>query len=636
MRFSTEFLSELRERVPLSAIVGRVVSWDRRKSQPGRGDYWACCPFHQEKTPSFHVDDRKGYYHCFGCQASGDHLTFLTDHDGLAFIEAVQKLADEAGVAMPDEGRPEPPEVRRRRDDRHALEVACAFYTTTLWGGSGGSAREYAAGRGLQRETLRTFSFGLAPTVQGALLRHLAAEGVDGGAAERAGLAVARDGGPLRDRFRGRLMVPIHDARGRIVGFGGRTLEGREPKYLNSPQTALFDKSEILFNAHRARGPAHRSNRLVVVEGYMDAIALAEAGIGDVVASLGTALTEQQIAKAWQLAEEPILCFDGDSAGRAAAHRAIDRIVPALSVGRSFQFVVLPAGQDPDDMVRASGVEAMETLLSSATPLVDAVFEREVARGVDTPERMAALEARLETLAGSIADERVGRLYRSAFRERCYQLRRVNTAPQALPRRDAPTPTRAAKMVPPPAAADRALLDLERILLGLLIFRPTLIERFGERLSSTLFVNEAHAAFAGMVLEAHSTTLPEDAVELIAVLPARARLVLAEVWGEGTEVPGRQLLKRFSILECEPDERFLSRCITLFLERLSLRAEMAELSHEPIRLAEGTGGETRLLSLSAAIAAHKTQLQDEERNLADEAAALRRRRSTGSTDGPPF
>lgn len=623
MRFTPDFLALLREKVPLSQILARAVTWDRRKSQPGRGDFWGCCPFHQEKTPSFHVDDRKGFYHCFGCHASGDHLTFLTEHEGLDFPDAVKALAALAGEALPEPDRPEPAHVQTRRLERRALEAAAALFETTLWSGAGADARAYAHGRGFSEETLRAFGFGLAPAAAGALVRHLGREGFSEPTVEGAGLAVRRDG-TLRDRFRARLMVPIHDARGGLVGFGGRTLEGREPKYLNSPQSDLFDKSTLLFNAHRARGPAHRSGRLVIVEGYLDAVALAEAGIAEAVASLGTALTEAQIARAWQIADEPVLCFDGDAAGRAAAHRAMDRIVPALAVGRSFQFVALPEGQDPDDLVRSGGRAAVERLLAKATPLVEAVFQREVERGTDTPERMAALEARLEAIAGSIADERVRRLYRAAFRERCFQLRRVaTTSARPVPRSAA---AGRAVPLPQPSGADRALLDLERIALGLLILQPSFLDAFGERLGDTMFVSEAHRAFAGLLLETYAQILPQDAAALIAALPERARLVLGEVWGAADDPVGARLLERFSILECEPDASFLARCMTLFLDRLALRAELAELRQEPERVAASGGGEARLLLLSAAVAAQRSHLQDEERLLADEAAALRKRR----------
>jgi DNA primase len=422
-------------------------------------------------------------------------------------------------------------------------------------------------------------------------------------------------------------MVPIHDGRGRIVGFGGRTLEDREPKYLNSPETALFDKSALLFNMHRARGPVHRSGRLFIVEGYLDAVALAQAGVEEVVASLGTALTQEQVKRAWQLADEPVLCFDGDRAGRAAAHRAMDRIIPQLAGGRSFSFLALPEGQDPDDLVRAGGREAFEQLARSATPLVDAVFAREAEKGTDTPERLAALEERLEAIAKTIPDERLARLYRSAFRERVFQMRR--------PRREA----KAAKVTAPPLSApagpDRALLDLERIILGLFILRPAFIERFEEKITADTFVSEAHAGFATLLAETYNATLPDTAEALVAALPESGRMCLAEVWGEGGHAVGPRLRERFSIIDCDPDDAFLGRCASVFIDRLNLRAEMAELAGEPRRLARaGEAEEARLLSLSTAVQDHLNALLEAERELAEEAAMLRRRKARGGTDSP--
>lgn len=638
MRFTKEFLASLAERVPLSSLVGRVVAWDRRKSQPGRGDYWGCCPFHDEKSASFHVDDRRGFYHCFGCHASGDHLKFLTEHDGLDFVEAVKKLAAEAGVALPDEGRPEPQEFRLRRIERSALDAAAALYAGTLWSPAGAAARDYAARRGLTEETLRVFGFGLAPSAQGAVSRALGAEGISEADLERCGLAVRRDG-RLRDRFVGRLMIPIHDGRGKIVGFGGRSLDGREPKYLNSPETPLFDKSALLFNAARARGPAHRARRLFVVEGYLDAIALAQAGIGEVVATCGTALTAAQIELAWTLADEPTLCFDGDPAGRAAAHRAIDRILPLVNGGRSFSLLALPDGQDPDDLVRSGGSTAFEALASTAIPLVDALFEREIAKGTETPERLAALEARLDALAGTIAEAGVARLYRSALRERAYQHRRARPSP--VPpgsRRTGAKPASSPQATPiaAPASPDRALLDLERLALGLLILRPHFIERFGELLGHGTFTAVAHAGFAAILIEAYAARLPATSAELVAALPERGRMCLSEVWGDAPDEPvGSRLRERFAILECDPDDDFLARCMTLFVDRLNLRAQMAELAGEPRRFAErANGDDARLLSLTAAVHEHVSFLQDAERLLADEAAALRRRRTADGNQTP--
>ncbi|RAH98273.1 DNA primase [Acuticoccus sediminis] len=646
MRFSQDFLAGLRERVPLSSIIGKVVTWDRRKSQPGRGDFWACCPFHQEKSPSFHVDDRKGFYHCFGCHESGDHITFMTSHGGLDFVDAVKQLAEEAGVPLPERDREEPREMRQRRVERGALEAAAALYASTLWSASGREALRYANGRGFGEETLKAFGFGLAPSVQGAVSRALSAEGIGEAELERTGLAVKRDG-RLRDRFVGRLMVPIHDPRGKIVGFGGRSLDGREPKYLNSPQTPLFDKSKLLFNAHRARGPAHRANRLFIVEGYFDAIALAQAGVGEVVASCGTALTEDQLALAWAMADEPVLTFDGDKAGRMAAQRVIDRVLPLLSGGRSVQFLHLPEGQDPDDLIREGGRDAFEALAAKAVPLVDALFAREVEKGADTPERLAALDDRLDVLVGTIGDERLARNYRSALRERVWDLRRTRRSDRpASGARNGPgrsaggrqqlgtrlTPPPPAAPIAAPAAADRALLDLERIALGLMVLRPHLIETFAEKLDASAFVSEAHAGFAALLAETYASHLPETAPDLIAALPPRAQMCLGELWGEAHEPIGPRLLQRFAILECDPDDAFLSRCMSLFVERLALRGEMAELASEPERMAAARGHDDgRLIRLTVAMQEHATRLQNAERELADEAAAMRRKKATGGT-----
>ena len=641
MRFSQDFLTRLREGVPLSQVVGRAVSWNRRKSQPGKGDYWACCPFHHEKTPSFHVDDRKGFYHCFGCQQSGDALRFLTDHDGLDFPDAVKTLADLAGIALPtpEEGDAEPESARHAKADRAALEAAAVLFQSTLWGAQGASARSYARDRGLTEETLHTFGFGLSPGTQGALVRQLVRDGHPEEALERAGLAVRRDGGPLRDRFRGRLMVPIHDARGRIVAFGGRSLDGREPKYLNSPETALFDKSTLLFNAHRARGPAHRANRLFVVEGYLDAIALAQAGVAEVVASLGTALTEAQVKRAWQLADEPVLCFDGDAAGRTAAHRACDRIVPLLTGGKSFHFLALPQGQDPDDVVRAGGREAFDGLTARAMPLVDAIFEREWDKGAETPERLAALEGRLDTIAATIADERLGRLYRSAFREKLFQKRRerpsgyAGATPRRQPGRIArgPASERGGRpsgrgaALSPPASAENALIELERITLGLFLLHPRFLEAFEDRLGAETFSASAHAGFAATMCETYGRVLPETAHDLMRALPQSARMCLSEVWGDPSAAVGPRLVARFSILAIDPPEDFLERCVALFLDKLNLRAEQAQLETEPARVAEdGEAGEARLLRLWTAVTESSSAIAEREQALADEAATIRR------------
>lgn len=632
MRISQDFLAELRERIPLSAVIGRFVTWDRRKSQPAKGDLWACCPFHQEKTPSFHVDDRKGFYHCFGCQQSGDHVRFLMDHQGLAFPDAVRSLCDEAGMAMPEASPAESHREAARKRQRSALDAAAAVYQSALWGPGGRVAREYAAGRGLSEDTLRTFQFGLAPPMRGFLNRQLSSEGFSEREMEAVGLTLRGDNGEVRDRFRGRLMVPIHDGRGRLVGFGGRTLDGREPKYLNSPETALFDKSSLLFNAHRARGAAHRENRLFVVEGYLDAIALAEAGIEAVVASLGTALTETQIKLAWQLADEPVLCFDGDRAGRAAAGRALERIVPLLAAGKSFQILTLPEGKDPDDVVREGGAKAFATLAARAMPLVDAIFAHESEGDLSTPERLAALEVRLYALAASIPDKRVGALYRSAFRDRLFTLARASAPPARAATKG---PRQPAQTLRQPAAADGEQIELERLVLGLLIRHPILADRLGERLSGLRFRNAAHQALAGMILEAYADMLSDSSEALLAAMPARARMCLGEVWGEPGDATGPRLRRRFPLLDLDPELGFIERCAELFLMKLELREQTAELSAAPQQQSSANAvDEERLRSLYGAVETHRHAISELERAVDDDAAVLRRRRTGGQPERP--
>ncbi len=634
MRISQEFLDDLRERVSLSSVIGRFVSWDRRKSQPGKGDLWACCPFHEEKTPSFHVDDRKGFYHCFGCHQSGDHVRFLMDHQGLAFLDAVRVLCDDAGMTMPEASPAQEYREAARQRQRGALDAAAAVYQKALWGPSGRATREYAASRQLTDDTLRKFEFGLAPPMRAFLVRQLASEGVSEREMEHVGLVLRGDGGELRDRFRGRLMVPIHDGRGRMVGFGGRTLDGREPKYLNSPETALFDKSALLFNAHRARGAAHRQNRLFVVEGYLDAIALDQAGIETVVASLGTALTEHQIKLAWQLADEPILCFDGDKAGRAAAARALDRIVPLLTPGKSFQLLTLPEGKDPDDVVREGGAAAFEALAARAVPLVDAIFAHESEGDLSTPERLAALEVRLYALAMSIPDKRVGTLYRSAFRDRLFALSRASGAP-ARAAKGQKGPRRTDPPLRQPGAADGEQIELERLVLGLLIRHPVLAERLGERLSGLTFRNAAHQALAGMILETYAELLCDEPAPLLAAMPDRARMCLGEVWGDPADITGPRLVKRFPLLDLAPDLAFVQRCAELFLMKLELREQTAELSGTPPRHASANEvDEERLRSLYGAVETHRHAILELERSVDDDAALLRRRKSGGHTERP--
>ncbi|NTS31890.1 DNA primase [Phyllobacterium sp. BT25] len=435
MRFSPSFLDEIRERVPISSVIGTRVSFDRKKTNAPKGDFWACCPFHGEKSPSFHCEDRKGRYHCFGCGVTGDHFRFLTELEGLSFPEAVERVADMVGIPMP--ARDVESEIReaKRATLYDVMEMATQFFEERLQAASGAKARAYLRDRGLSAATQHAYRLGYAPESRNALKEHLALKGATKEQIEACGLVVYGDDKPVSfDRFRDRIMFPIEDLRGRIIAFGGRALTPNAiAKYMNSNETELFHKGKVLFNALRARKAAQPQSgqpakAVIAVEGYMDVIALAQAGFAQAVAPLGTALTEDQLDLLWRMSPEPVLCFDGDNAGIKAAHRAIDLALPALKPGRSLRFAVLPEGKDPDDLVKASGPQAFQAVLDDARPLADMLWARETSGGIfDTPERRAELEARLKQMTSLIGDENVRRHYAQDVRDRIQQFFSANT-----------------------------------------------------------------------------------------------------------------------------------------------------------------------------------------------------------------
>jgi len=410
MRYPPDLLDEIRARLPVSEVVGRRV----QLKKAGR-EWKALSPFNSEKTPSFYVNDQKGFYHCFSSGKHGDIFSFLIETEGVTFPEAVERLAAQAGVALPT---PDP--VDRARETRRAglvevMEMAAAFYEAELKGRRGGKAREYLARREIGEGLQGRFRLGYSPADRFALRDHLAGKDVPAELMAEAGLLVTgEDVNVPFDRFRDRVMFPITDLRGRVVAFGGRALQADVPaKYLNSPETPLFHKGAMLYNAHLARKAAHDRGTVVAVEGYVDVIALSAAGFPHAVAPLGTALTEEQLALLWRMADEPILCFDGDKAGRRAAFRALDVALPTLPVGKSLRFAILPEGQDPDDLARSGGAPAIERVLSAALPLVDILWARELEAGpTDTPEHRAALERRLFTAVRTIKDETLQRYFR--------------------------------------------------------------------------------------------------------------------------------------------------------------------------------------------------------------------------------
>jgi DNA primase len=416
MRFTPQFLEELRARLPVSEVVGRRV----KLKKAGR-EFKGLSPFQQEKSPSFTVNDQKGFYHDFSSGKHGDIISFLMETEGVGFTEAVERLASMAGMALPAATPDAARHEQRRRTLHDVMELAAKFFADTLASRIGAKARGYLGDRAITPATQLQFRLGYAPGERFALKEHLGSHGISTEDMVEAGLLIGGDDIPLPyDRFRDRVMFPITDSRGRVIAFGGRALEKDVPaKYLNSPETPLFHKGDNLYNLATARQATHNGSPLIVVEGYVDVIAMVTSGFGGAVAPLGTALTENQLALLWKMADEPILCFDGDRAGQKAAYRAADLALPNLLPGKSLRFALLPEGQDPDDLARSGGRGAIEEVIGAARSLSDMLWSREIEGGsFATPERRAALEARIGELSNGIRDEVVRRYYRQDLAER--------------------------------------------------------------------------------------------------------------------------------------------------------------------------------------------------------------------------
>jgi DNA primase len=514
MRFSTAFLDEIRARVPVSQVVGARVKLRKQ------GREWAgLSPFNPEKTPSFFVNDQKGFYKDFSSGKYGDVFTFLIDAEGLTFPEAVERLAEMAGLPMPARSKESEEREQKRAGLHEVLELAAQIFVSTLDGPAGAKARGYLADRRIDPATQRQFGLGYAAPDRFALRDALAGRGVDAERMIEAGLLVHGEGIAVPyDRFRDRVTFPIHDRSGRVVAFGGRALEpGAKAKYLNSPETELFHKGSLLFNHHRARRAAHERDEVIVVEGYVDAIAMTQVGFPHTVAPLGTALTGDQCALLWSMASEPILCFDGDNAGQRAAFRAIDTALPLIGAGKSLRFAMLPEGQDPDDLARSGGAPAIEDVLRRAQPLAEMLFARETeGRSFDTPEQRAGLERRLRELVASIADETLRRHYAADMARRQAELfGPAGSSPaRRAPERGARGARRAAFADPGPRVgiAGAALpvprhltrrpreAPREIAILAVLVGHPDLLERHFEAVAALEFAGAKLAAFRDKLL----------------------------------------------------------------------------------------------------------------------------------------
>lgn len=566
MTITPQWKDELRARVTLSTVVLRTT----KLTKAGR-EWKACCPFHNENTPSFYVNDEKQFYHCFGCGAHGDVITWMIEQRGFSFMDAVKELAEGAGMEVP---APDPQAAKKAEKRAELVDVTTAaqeWFVGQLKSTGGREALEYLRGRGLSNETLREFGFGFAPEDKQALsgaLSHFETQML-----AESGMRIVTEDGKAYDRFRGRVMLPIQDQRGRVIAFGGRILAKRDgvAKYLNSPDTPLFDKGRTLYNKHRAAPASRQSGRIIVVEGYMDVVALAQAGFQDAVAPLGTALTEQQLELLWRLVEVPVLCFDGDAAGQRAAMRAIGRALPMLAPMRSLAIVRLPAGLDPDDLIKQQGPKAMEQLLAEPMSLLDALWQAERdAQALSSPEAKAGLKKRLMDHVDTIADGDIKALYRRELLDRfsafAYPPRENRTSSQRPAWRGGHT---APQLLSPAARAilQRTLASGQRagllnaVIAGLLR-HPSEIERHVEALARLA------------KLEPSAAPLVESVIELTERLDSHDEIAIFHE--HGLPAPRDDLRYAFLREDTPPGEarEELAEAVSLLVQKPSLEAAL--------------------------------------------------------------
>lgn len=619
MRFPPSFLDELRARLPVSEVVGRRV----KLKKAGR-EWKGLSPFNKEKTPSFFVNDQKMAWFDFSSGKNGNIFDFIMQTEGLSFPEAVERLAQQAGLPLPTMSRDEEVQEQRRRTLHDVMSLAAKFFEVTLASSRGAKARGYLADRGIKATTQVEFGLGYAPPDRFALKEHLGSQGVSVPEMIAAGLLVAGDDIPVPyDRFRDRVIIPIHDQRGRVIAFGGRTLnDDVQPKYLNSPDTELFHKGSIVFNFHRARQAAHDEGTVVVVEGYMDALAIYQAGLKCVVASMGTAFTEEQIASLWRLSTEPIVCFDADRAGIAAAHRSIDRILPVLKVGRTFRFAFIQGEKDPDELIREKGVEAFKAVLAGSLPLWDVLWERETANAdVRTPDGQAALEQKLFGIIRTITEPTVHKAYfricRVQLADHFWQQTKKNfgsgtKAERGLIKREIKAPRDGTK----------------KVLLGLLVHYPQYIDGMSDKLSVLQFPPRleqfCQALFALVLSDA------DISVQVIySQLKPGFYEVLQEIHGEATDKRpwGHRLFQMFPILKTDPPLEFIERCIEHFIHVLQVEQMVHDIEYwkEQSRSPEQSDlALEKLLALVRDVQLQQEIIHNRDISLAEDAMAIRR------------
>ncbi|MBN8631319.1 MAG: DNA primase [Rhodobacterales bacterium] len=620
------FLDELRTRVTLSSVVGKKVTWDMRKSNLAKGDFWAPCPFHQEKSASFHVDDRKGYYYCFGCHAKGDAVTFVKDSENLSFIEAVTVLAGEAGMQMPARDPRAAEKADRRTELQQVMDEAVKFYRLQLKTAAGSAARSYLSQkRRLNEQAWDRWDIGWSPDNAQAVVAALQAKGISPDQMVASGVVAKSDNGRLYDRFHARIIFPIRDGRGRIISLGGRSLDpNARAKYLNGPETELFDKGRNLFNQSPAREAAGKGRQLIVAEGYMDVIALSEAGFSAAVAPLGTAVTEDQLRLIWRIADEPIIALDGDTAGLRAAQRVIDLALPLLEVGKALRFAILPGGMDPDDLIKANGAPAMQAVLDSAKPMVQLLWQRETeGRVFDSPERRAALDKTLRGHLARIADQSIRNHYADEMKR--LRLELFGTA-QYRPFQPGPFRPRG-KFAPPGGALATTRSSLlaqaqgpveetlrEAVILAILILHPALIHRFESALERLDLSGDDHDTLRQMILA--GADMPDLHARIAQSAPAALDAVLSRPH-VAIAPPVRNL----------QDDDLAALCLAEELAKLEARRGARREIEDAMEDMDGLPDEGLTWRLSqAAEARHRSEKsgQNDSSDLGEDRAALSR------------
>ena len=495
MSFSSAFLEKIKTNVKISDIASRHVNWDLKKSNTSKQDFWAPCPFHQEKTASFHVDDTKGFYYCFGCQAKGNIFTFLNEMEGVSFFDAVKALSEMAGIPLEiDDDKKRMTTSNEEQRLININEIASEFFRKYLFSTKGSIALSYLRDRGLSLEIIKEFQLGFSPSKPDDLTNFLKSQGYNEQFIEKSGLAFKPENKPLVDRFRNRIMFPISDSNNNIVAFGGRSLNtAYGAKYINSSETKIFKKGSLLFNLKNAQ-KSKKNDPLIVVEGYMDVISLANNSIKNAVAPLGTSMTKEQLQLIWRACEEPVLLLDGDNAGKLATSRAVDLALPLISYNQTLRIANLPTNYDPDDLLKQQGKDALKDVIENSQTLSEFIYANEKSqRKIDSPERLKKLHVELTRKIQKIKDFSLKKMFLAEMNDKIKKTQypsQTNTKRSSSPMLGDNKINIKKKTMSRVQASEKEIEMLEAEIMFCLIKNPTFIKDFKETLTDLDFSDE--------------------------------------------------------------------------------------------------------------------------------------------------